>query len=89
MKSYIQILGAGAIDGGGPAVLVFFDEERYLFNCGEGLQRFCGEHKVKLGRLSHILLSRLDWDCVGGLPGINWLFKEDPIQLYRVDQYPG
>jgi len=70
MKSYIQILSAGTADGGGPSILIFFDEQRYLLNCGEGLQRFCGEHRVKLGRLTHIFLSRLSWDCIGGIPGI-------------------
>ncbi|CAL2229439.1 unnamed protein product [Prunus armeniaca] len=30
-----------------PSVLLFFDKQRFIFNAGEGLQRFCSEHKIK------------------------------------------
>jgi len=86
MKSYVQVLGAGTLDGGGPAILIFFDDERYLINCGEGLQRFCGEHRIKLGKLSHIFLTGLSWDCVGGIPGTCPYFSSVPINTwYRLD----
>lgn len=42
---------------------------RYLFNAGEGFQRFCLEHKVRMSRLSSCLLTRLTPDASGGLPG--------------------
>jgi len=42
---------------------------RYLFNAGEGFQRFCVEHKVKMNRVSSCLLTRLTGDASGGLPG--------------------
>ncbi|CAB4299771.1 unnamed protein product [Prunus armeniaca] len=32
-----------------PSVLLFFDKQR--FNAGEGLQRFCTEHKIKLSKV--------------------------------------
>lgn len=41
----------------------------YLFNCGEGTQRFCTENKVRLARVDHILLTQLSWEHIGGVPG--------------------
>lgn len=69
MHSHLQLLGAGSRDGGG-SILLFFDERRYLFNCGEGTQRFCGQHQIRLSKLAAVFLTRLEWDHVGGLPGM-------------------
>ena len=43
---------------------------RYLFNCGEGSQRLAHEHKMKLGKLEHVFLTRRKWEMIGGLPGL-------------------
>lgn len=45
MKVYVQFLGSETGDSS-PSFLVFFENYRYLFNVGEGTQRFCLEHKV-------------------------------------------
>ncbi|KAL6547799.1 hypothetical protein OROHE_009504 [Orobanche hederae] len=46
---YAQILGTGMdTQDTSPSVLLFFDKQRFIFNAGEGLQRFCTEHKIKL-----------------------------------------
>ena len=45
------------------------DACRYLFNAGEGFQRFCVQHQVKLNRLTDLLFTRLTTDASGGLPG--------------------
>jgi ribonuclease Z len=66
---YVQVLGT---DSGGDhpcSLLVFFDNHRYLFNVGEGTQRFCLEHKIKLSKINHIFFTKLDWKHVGGIPG--------------------
>ncbi|KAL6054622.1 TRNase Z endonuclease [Balamuthia mandrillaris] len=68
MKIYAQILGTCTGDTT-PSLLIFFDQRRYLFNCGEGTQRFCIEHKVRLKKISHIFLTKLSWDFTGGIPG--------------------
>jgi ribonuclease Z len=68
MKIYLQILGTDTGDTT-PSLLLFFDQQSYLFNCGEGTQRFCTEHKVRLAKVQHIFFSQLTWDLVGGLPG--------------------
>lgn len=69
--SFVQILGTG-MDTGDTAtcVLLFFDQRRFIFNAGEGLQRFCIEHKVKLSKIDHIFLTRVGSETAGGLPGL-------------------
>ncbi|XP_061374803.1 tRNAse Z TRZ4, mitochondrial isoform X2 [Gastrolobium bilobum] len=69
--SYVQILGTGMdTQDTSPAVLLFFDKQRFIFNAGEGLQRFCTEHKIKLSKIDHIFLSRVCSETAGGLPGL-------------------
>lgn len=68
---YIQILGTGMdTQDTSPSVLLFFDQQRFIFNAGEGLQRFSAEHKFKLSRLDHIFLTRVCSETAGGIPGL-------------------
>ncbi|KAK6914858.1 tRNase Z endonuclease [Dillenia turbinata] len=68
---YVQILGTGMdTQDTSPSVLLFFDKQRFIFNAGEGLQRFCTEHKIKLSKIDHIFLSRVCSETAGGLPGL-------------------
>lgn len=68
---YLQIMGTGMdTQDTSPAVLLFFDKQRFIFNAGEGLQRFCTEHKIKLSKIDHIFLSRVCSETAGGLPGL-------------------
>eukprot|EP00803_Ostreobium_quekettii_P004091 evm.model.scf_112.2 EVM.evm.TU.scf_112.2 scf_112:6839-12772(+) len=70
-SSHIQILGNGTDTGDTcPSVLLFFDKLRYVFNAGEGFQRYCFQHGVRLGRLSEIFLTRASTEAAGGLPGM-------------------
>ncbi|KAF8052608.1 hypothetical protein N665_1537s0001 [Sinapis alba] len=49
--AYTQVLGTGMdTQDTSSSVLLFFDEQRFLFNAGEGLQRFCTKHKIKLSK---------------------------------------
>ncbi|XP_042499299.1 tRNase Z TRZ3, mitochondrial-like isoform X2 [Macadamia integrifolia] len=69
--SYVQILGTGMdTQDTSSSVLLFFDKQRFIFNAGEGLQRFCTEHKIKLSKIDHIFLSRVCSETAGGLPGL-------------------
>ncbi|GMH15986.1 hypothetical protein Nepgr_017827 [Nepenthes gracilis] len=68
---YVQVLGTGMdTQDTSPSVLLFFDKQRFIFNAGEGLQRFCTEHKIKLSKIDHIFLSRVCSETAGGLPGL-------------------
>ncbi|KAL1210963.1 tRNase Z TRZ3 [Cardamine amara subsp. amara] len=69
--AYAQILGTGMdTQDTSSSVLLFFDKQRFIFNAGEGLQRFCTEHKIKLSKIDHIFLSRVCSETAGGLPGL-------------------
>ena len=65
----VQVLAASSTEHT-PSVMLFVDGNRYLFNVGEGLQRFCMEHHVKLSRVKCIFLSGLNSIYTGGLPGM-------------------
>ncbi|PIA44311.1 hypothetical protein AQUCO_01700130v1 [Aquilegia coerulea] len=69
--AYFQILGNGMdTQDTSPSILLFFEKQRFIFNAGEGLQRYCTEHGIKLAKIDHILLSRVCSETAGGLPGI-------------------
>eukprot|EP01118_Nematostelium_gracile_P016691 TRINITY_DN6974_c0_g1_i1.p1 TRINITY_DN6974_c0_g1~~TRINITY_DN6974_c0_g1_i1.p1 ORF type:complete len:766 (-),score=131.36 TRINITY_DN6974_c0_g1_i1:63-2309(-) len=68
MKVYLQILGT--CGDSFPSFLLFYDTRRYLFNVGEGTQRLCLEHKIRLSKIDYIFLTGLEWRHVGGLPGM-------------------
>jgi ribonuclease Z len=68
MKSYIQILGSETGDSKA-SILVAFDFQRYIFNVGEGSQRFCLENKVRLPKVQNVFVTRVDWERCGGMPG--------------------
>ncbi|KAF0917529.1 hypothetical protein E2562_020907 [Oryza meyeriana var. granulata] len=68
---YVQILGTGMdTQDTSPSILLFFDKQRFIFNAGEGLQRFCTEHKIKLSKIDHIFFTRVCSETAGGLPGL-------------------
>ena len=64
----IQVLGTNA-NGLAPSILVRTIRGNYLFNAGDGLQRFCIEHKVKMSKINGIFLTDLSSQTTGGLPG--------------------
>nr|XP_031323452.1 zinc phosphodiesterase ELAC protein 2 [Camelus dromedarius] len=72
---YLQVVAAGGRDAGA-AIYVFSEYNRYLFNCGEGVQRLMQEHKLKVSRLDNIFLTRMHWYNVGGLCGMILTLKE-------------
>ncbi|XP_015697710.1 tRNase Z TRZ3, mitochondrial [Oryza brachyantha] len=68
---YVQVLGTGMdTQDTSPSILLFFDKQRFIFNAGEGLQRFCTEHKIKLSKIDHVFLTRVCSETAGGLPGL-------------------
>lgn len=69
MKSHIQILCCENSDLNFTSILVFFDQQRYLFNVGEGTQRLCLEHKVRISKVNRIFFTQLNWKNLGGIPG--------------------
>jgi len=72
MKSYLQLLGAGSRESGSHSIYYFLDHYRWLINVSEGTQRMTTQHGLKISpsKLATILVTRLDWECLGGLPGL-------------------
>ncbi|KAJ2554742.1 hypothetical protein EV175_002490 [Coemansia sp. RSA 1933] len=70
MRWHVQIVSPTTHNTGSTSVLVYFPGGRYLFNCGEGIQRLSFENKVRVSKLSAIFLSRINWVTMGGLPGM-------------------
>lgn len=68
MRAYIQIVGQNSPEGP-PSLVLHYDSQRYLINCREGTQRLCVQEKVRLAKLSNVFLTRVNWDCIGGLTG--------------------
>ncbi|XP_008853916.1 zinc phosphodiesterase ELAC protein 2 isoform X3 [Nannospalax galili] len=75
---YLQVVAAGGRDSGA-ALYVFSEYNRYLFNCGEGIQRLMQEYKLKVARLDNIFLTRMHWSNVGGLCGMILTLKETGV----------
>lgn len=70
MHSFVEILGPGCPDSSS-SLQLFFDEGRYLFECGDGTQRLFTEYGIKLARLRGIFLTSLSAPSIGGLLGLN------------------
>lgn len=69
MRFYIQALGMGS-SLSSPSAFMFFDSARYLFNCGDCVQRVANEHKVRLSKLSDLFITSLSPNTIGSLPGM-------------------
>ncbi|KAH9268341.1 hypothetical protein BASA84_000255 [Batrachochytrium salamandrivorans] len=83
MKYSLQICGTHSGDTS-PSVLLRFDSARYLFNCGEGTQRLCNEHKIRLSKLRSIFMTRTKWECVGGLPGMILTLADAGLETFQL-----
>ncbi|CAN8065667.1 unnamed protein product [Agarophyton chilense] len=68
MHSFVEVIGAG-IEDTPSCVQLFFEDSRYLFECGDGSQRLFAEYGVKFGRLKGIYLTSVTAPSVGGLFG--------------------
>ncbi|KAK1864492.1 hypothetical protein I4F81_007038 [Pyropia yezoensis] len=70
MRAFAEVIGTATGDAS-PAVLLFFDDARYVFNAGDGTQRYCNEAGIKVtAKLRTVLLTGLAPPAVGGLLGL-------------------
>lgn len=68
---YFQIIG-NASRGNPGTVLITSENQSYLFNCSEGLQRLACEHKsIKLAKIQNIFVTSLDWAQMSGVFGLS------------------
>jgi ribonuclease Z len=64
----LEILGTGAL-GTTPSIVAISDNERLLFDCGDGTQRLCTEHGVRVSKITRVYLTRNNAFTNGGLGG--------------------
>ncbi|CAI5719591.1 unnamed protein product [Hyaloperonospora brassicae] len=69
MVVQVQVLSVQSSETA-PSLLLATDTRRFLFNVGDGTQRLCMEHHVRLAKLQHVFLTELRTHTVGGLPGM-------------------
>ena len=69
MRSFVGVIGPGLPDGSS-SIELFFDEGRYIFECGDGTQRLFTEAGIKLSRVKSIYLTSLSPLSIGGLLGL-------------------
>ena len=65
----LQFLCVEYVSGAAAGLVVSTENYRFLFDAGEGLQRLCVEHKVKLGRVAAVFITNVNNRTTGGLPG--------------------
>ncbi|KAI0538964.1 beta-lactamase-like protein [Xylaria digitata] len=72
MLNYVQIVTTPTADTPGTAILLHFDNQRYLFgHASEGTQRALSQRKLALNKIENIFLSGpVDWRNAGGLLGL-------------------
>jgi ribonuclease Z len=69
MSVLIRMICIDAIDSF-PCIVVVTENSRILFDVGEGVQRLCVEHGVKLGKVSNIFVTRFSNSTICGIPGM-------------------
>lgn len=72
MQSWIQFLSTPTVDTPGTALILFFDDRRYIIgNVHEGLVRSAAQMGTKLVKVSDIFITgTTEWKNIGGLLGL-------------------
>jgi ribonuclease Z len=75
-----------AFDRHPTAQVLYFDEQIFLIDCGEGTQMQLSYYKIKRSRINHIFISHLHGDHYFGLIGLitsmGLLGRENPLHIY-------
>ncbi|CAN0039591.1 unnamed protein product, partial [Sphacelaria rigidula] len=45
------------------------NNNRFVFNAGEGTQRIFMEHRIRLTKVENVFLTHISTDTIGGVPG--------------------
>ena len=78
VNAHIQVLGTGASELA-PSFYLFTDSRRYLFNCGEHLQRCRAEFRLPL-TVTDVFVTHVSWRNVGGFPGMAMLTRDKAME---------
>ncbi|TMW55303.1 hypothetical protein Poli38472_013194 [Pythium oligandrum] len=69
MVVHMQVLSVQSVEMA-PSLMLATETQRFLFNVGDGTQRMCMEHHVRLAKLRNVFLTELRTHTLGGLPGM-------------------
>ncbi|CAM9450499.1 unnamed protein product, partial [Chrysoparadoxa australica] len=69
MDATLQVLSTGTAYSS-PSVMIATSHKRYLFNAGEGTQRLCMEHKLRLAKMGNLFITHLGTEAIAGVPGM-------------------
>ena len=79
-QSYLTILSNGYMNT--PKTCLFRNGSTgYLINCGEGTQRLAMKAHQKGCYIKHLLITKFDWSCIGGLHAFGKY--SDDLAAYR------
>eukprot|EP01133_Synstelium_polycarpum_P016874 gene16874-20064_t len=69
-----------------PSLYAFFDQSRYLFDCGEGTQRyFTQRQSINITKVTNIFITSLKWESIGGLLGL--MYTVDDVGIKQINLY--
>ncbi|KAF2073482.1 hypothetical protein CYY_005191 [Polysphondylium violaceum] len=78
-KSYIDVTGDN--EDATPILFANFDENRYLFEAGEGVQKVIRDlEAVSLPKVKAIFITSLSWDSIGGLIGLIFSLSDAGVE---------
>lgn len=68
-NAYLQVIGSGSADQPASVVLVTTDQ-RYIFNCGESIERLCHNSGISIKKINHAFITQTKWNCIGGITNL-------------------
>ena len=75
MAIFLSLLSVETIDSN-TCVVISTENEKLIFDIGEGTQRLCVEHKFRLSKVSKMFITRLNPNTIGGIPGLNSQYRK-------------
>ncbi|XP_077232340.1 uncharacterized protein LOC143868865 [Tasmannia lanceolata] len=80
----LVILGAEC-QGFSPSLILYSEGRGYMFNCGEGTQRFCYSNRASLVQLGNIFVTNVDWDRMSGLYGLALTMQDLGLTEFNIN----
>lgn len=80
---YLQVLSVDC-DYHSASVAICTENNRFLFEAPEGIQRLAVEHKIRLGKIGGIFLTSGATNSIGGLPGLLLTLNDSGVENIQV-----
>jgi ribonuclease Z len=83
LNEYVQLVGSDD-PGASGAALVWANQTRLCVNCPEGMQRYMGELRSRLPRVTHCRFTRVEPGSFMGLPGVLFTVNDGGVKKLAV-----